>query len=331
MTAKTIIINRIGLFLSAVSAALLALASTSVLAQAYPARPIRILVHVPPGSAPDITARVVGEKLAESMGQAVVIDNHPGAGGNIASDIVAKAAPDGYTLLLCVDSQLVINPHVYNKMPFDPLKDLIPVATLASNEVFLLANPDAPFKTFKEFIDHAKKANPPLNYASGGNGSQHQLTMEMLKARAGMKLVHIPYKGAGPATLATISGEVPIEFAGSSASPQVKAGKLRALAVAGKRRSPALPDVPTIAEFYPGFNNSIWLGLCAPKGTPQPVLGKLRAEINKALASNEVKEKFTRGGALEPMITTPEEFTAMIKADYEKYGKVVKDIGVKLD
>ncbi len=313
------------------SAVALALSGTAVLAQAYPSKPIRILVHVPPGSAPDITARVVGEKLAESMGQAVVIDNHPGAGGNIASDIVAKAPPDGYTLALCVDSQLVINPHVYNKMPFDALKDLVPVATLASNEFFLLANPDAPFKTFKEFIDYAKKANPPMNYASGGNGSQHQLTMEMLKARAGMKMVHVPYKGAGPATLATIAGEVPIEFAGSSASPQVKAGKLRALAMAGKKRSPAMPDVPTIAEFYPGFNNSIWLGLCAPKGTPDAVLGKLRTEINKALASNDVKDKFAKGGALEPMITTPEEFSAMIKADYDKYGKVVKEIGVKLD
>ena len=316
---------------SAASAVALALCGTAVLAQAYPTKPIRILVHVPPGSAPDITARVVGDKIAESMGQAVVIDNHPGAGGNIAADIVAKAPPDGYTLALCVDSQLVINPHVYSKMPFDPLRDLVPVATLASNEFFLLANPDAPFKTFREFIDFAKKAKPPLNYASGGNGSQHQLTMEMLKVRAGIKLDHVPYKGAGPATLATIAGEVPIEFAGSSASPQVKAGKLRALAVAGKKRSPAMPDVPTIAEFYPGFSNSIWLGLCAPKGTPVAVLGKLRMEINKALASTEVKEKFARGGALEPLVTTPEEFSAMIKADYDKYGKVVKDVGVKLD
>ena len=307
------------------------MSSITVLAQNYPTKPIRILVHVPSGSAPDITARVVGEKLAESLGQAVVIDNRPGAGGNIAADIVAKSAPDGYTLALCVDSQLVINPHVFNKMAFDPLKDLVPVATLASNEFFLLANPEAPFKTFSEFIEYSKKVNPPLNYASGGNGSQHQLTMEMLKARAGIKMIHIPYKGAGPATLSMISGEVMVGFAGSSASPHVKAGKLRALAIAGKKRSSALPDVPTIAEFYPGFSNSIWLGLCAPKGIPEPVLGKLRIEINKVLTSTEVQEKFARGGALEPMITTPDEFSAMIKADYEKYGKVVKDIGIKLD
>ncbi len=311
--------------------AALALAPLLGQAQSFPEKPITFVVPFAAGTATDQIARALGNVITAETRQAVVIDNHPGAGGNIASDIVAKAAPDGYTLALCVDSQLVINPHVYNKMPFDALKDLVPVATLASNEFFLLANPDAPFKTFREFIDYAKKASPPLNYASGGNGSQHQLTMEMLKSRAGIKMVHVPYKGAGPATLATIAGEVPIEFAGSSASPQVKAGKLRALATAGKKRSPAMPDVPTIAEFYPGFNNSIWLGLCAPKGTPDAVLGKLRSEVNKALASSDVKDKFAKGGALEPMITTPEEFSAMIKADYDKYGKVVKEIGVKLD
>ncbi len=316
---------------SVVAAIALALPAASVMAQAWPSKPIRILVCVPPGSAPDITARVIGDKLAESMGQAVAIDNRPGANGNIAGDIVAKSTPDGHTLLLCPDSLIVINPHLYNKMAFDPLKDLVPVATLASNEFFLLANSDAPFKTFTEFIDYAKKANPPLNYASGGNGSQHHLTMEMLKARAGIKMTHIPYKGGGPAVLAVLAGDVPIAFAGSSAAPQVRAGKLRPLAVAGKQRSSAMPDVPAIAEFYPGFNNSVWMGLFAPRGTPEPVLGKLRTEINKALATADVKDKFAKGGALEPMITTPEEFSAMIKAEYEKYGKVVKDIGVTLD
>jgi tripartite-type tricarboxylate transporter receptor subunit TctC len=310
---------------------LLALFSTSALAQAWPNRPIRILVHIPPGGAPDITARVIGEKLTESMGQPVVIENRTGSNGNIAGDIVAKAAPDGYTLLLCADSQIVINPHVYNKMPFDPMKDLAHVVSIASNEFFLAANPDAPFKTFQEFVDYAKKASPPLAYASGGNGSQHQLSMEMLKTRAGINLVHIPYKGAAPATTATIAGEVPIEFAGSTAGPQIKAGKLRALAVAGKKRLASFPDVPTIAEFYPGFANSIWLGLCAPRATPEPILAKLRAEVNKALALPDVKEKFARSGALEPLVTTPEEFAAMIRADYDKYGKVVKDVGAKID
>jgi tripartite-type tricarboxylate transporter receptor subunit TctC len=309
----------------------LSLLPAGALAQAYPNKPIRILVHIPPGGAPDIAARVVGEKLGEAMGQPVVIDNRPGANGNIAGEIVAKSPPDGYTLLACVDSQVVINPHVYRIMSFDPMKDLVPVATLASNEFFLAANPEQPFKTFREFIDYAKKAQPPLNYASGGNGSQQQLTMEMLKTRAGIPLAHIPYKGSGPATVALLAGEVPVEFAGSNAGPQIKAGKLRALAVAGKKRLAAFPDVPTVAEFYPGFSNSIWMGLCAPRGTPEAVLSRLRAEINKALALPDVKEKFARTGALEPLITTPEEFSAMIHADFDKYGKVVKDVGVKID
>lgn len=308
-----------------------ALLPAGALAQAYPNKPIRILVHIPPGGAPDIAARVVGEKLGEAMGQPVVIDNRPGANGNIAGEIVAKSPPDGYTLLACVDSQVVINPHVYRVMSFDPMKDLVPVATLASNEFFLAANPEQPFKTFAEFIAYAKKSQPPLNYASGGNGSQQQLTMEMLKTRAGIPLAHIPYKGSGPATVALLAGEVPVEFAGSNAGPQIKAGKLRALAVAGKKRLAAFPDVPTVAEFYPGFSNSIWMGLCAPRGTPEAVLGRLRAEINKALALPDVKEKFARTGALEPLITTPEEFSAMIHADFDKYGKVVKDVGVKID
>jgi tripartite-type tricarboxylate transporter receptor subunit TctC len=303
----------------ALSLSLLSLLPAGAFAQAYPNKPIRILVHTR------------GEKLGEAMGQPVVIDNRPGANGNIAGEIVAKSPPDGYTLLACVDSQVVINPHVYRTMPFDPMKDLVPVATLASNEFFLAANPEQPFKTFREFIDYAKKAQPPLNYASGGNGSQQQLTMEMLKTRAGIPLAHIPYKGSGPATVALLSGEVPVEFAGSNAGPQIKAGKLRALAVAGKKRLAAFPDVPTVAEFYPGFSNSIWMGLCAPRGTPEAVLGRLRTEINKALALPDVKEKFARTGALEPLITTPEEFSAMIRADFDKYGKVVKDVGVKID
>ena len=310
---------------------LLALAAGGAHAQSWPTRPIRILVHVPPGGAPDITARVIGEKLGEVFGQPVVIENRTGSNGNIAGDIVAKAAPDGYTLLLCADSQIVINPHVYSKMPFDPMKDLAHVVSIASNEFFLAANPDAPFRTFQEFIAFAKQASPPLAYASGGNGSQHQLSMEMLKTRAGIHLVHIPYKGAAPATTATMAGEVTIEFAGSTAGPQIRAGKLRALAVAGKKRLAGFPGVPTIGEFYPGFANSIWLGLCAPKGTPEPVLARLRAEVNKALALPDVKEKFARSGALEPLVTTADEFAAMVKADYEKYGKVVKDVGVKID
>ena len=307
--------------------AALMLAVVTALAQPYPSRPIRILVPIPPGGAPDIAARVIGQKLSEAFGQPVVVENRPGSNGNIAAEMTARATPDGYTLMLCADSQLVINPHLYAKMPFNPLKDLTPVATVVSNEFVLTINPSLPVKNFPEFIDYARKANPPLNYASGGNGSQHHLTMEMLKARAGINLVHVPYKGGTPAATATVSGEVAAVFAGSSSAPQIKAGRLRAIAVASATRSAVFPELPTIGEYYPGFSNSIWLALCAPTGMPEPILKRLRTEVNKVLAQPDLKEKFSNAGALEPYITTPAEFAALIRADYAKYGKVVKDVG----
>jgi tripartite-type tricarboxylate transporter receptor subunit TctC len=186
-------------------------------------------------------------------------------------------------------------------------------------------------KSFQEFVDYARRSNPPLPYASGGNGSQHQLTMEMLKSRAGINLTHVPYRGGAPATTATVSGEVAAMFAGTSTAPQIKAGRLRALAVSGARRSAAFPDLPTIAEFYPGFENHIWLGLFGPAGLPEDVLAKLRNEIRKVLLMNEVKEKLNGAGGLEPFVTAPEEFVALIRRDFEKYGKVIRDVGVKAD
>ena len=314
-----------------IAIALLVIMTGVAAAQSYPSRTVRVVVHAPPGSAPDIAARVIGQKLSENIGQPVVIENKAGANGNIANDLVAKAAPDGHTLALCVDSQLAINPHVYSKMPFDPLKDLVPIATIATNEFVLTVHPSLPVKDFRDFIAFARKADPPLTYGSGGNGSQHHLTMEMLRSRAGIKLVHVPYKGGGPATIAIITGEVSVAFAGASAAPQVKAGRLRALATAGKNRLAYLPDVPTIGEFYPGFANSIWFALCAPRGTPEPILARLRTEVNKTLAAPDTREKFSRGGALAPYITTPEEMVELIRSEYAKYGKIAKEIGVKVD
>ena len=300
-------------------------------AQPYPSRPIRIIVPIPPGGAPDVTARVVGARLAERLGQAVVIENRTGSNGNIAGDLVAKAAPDGYTLLLGQDTLITVNPHLYSKMPFDPLKDLVPVATLSSNEFVLSVNPAVPVKTFQEFIAYARKADPPLPYASGGNGSQHHLAMEMLKQRAGIELTHVPFKGGAPATLATVAGDTMAMFAGSSSAPQIHAGKLRALAVTGPRRSHAFPDLPTIAEFYPGYEVTIWLALFAPAGTPEPVIVRLRAAVETALAAPDVRQKLNAAGGLEPFVTTPDEFAALIRRDYDKYGKIVKAIGVKVD
>jgi tripartite-type tricarboxylate transporter receptor subunit TctC len=297
----------------------------------YPSRPVRIVVTIPPGGAPDIAARIVGQRLGDSFGQPFVIENRPGANGNTAAAEVARAAPDGYTLILAADSLIAINPHLYGRMPLDTLKDLGPVASLVSNQFVLSVNPSLPVRTFPEFIEYARKANPPLNYASGGNGSQHQLTMEMLKQRAGINLVHVPYRGGAPATTATVAGEVAAMFAGTSTAPQIRAGRLRALAVAGAKRSRAFPELPTIAEFYPGFENSIWLGLFGPAGMPEEVLSKLRNEITRALQAPEVIERLHGAGSLEPFITTPEEFSALIRRDYERYGKVIREVGVKAD
>jgi len=297
----------------------------------YPSRPVKIVVTIPPGGAPDITARIVAQKLSESLGQPVVVENRPGANGNTAAGEVARAAPDGYTLILAADSLVAINPHLYAKMPLDTLKDLTPVSTLVSNQFVLSVNPSLPVKTFQEFIEFARKSNPPLAYASGGNGSQHQLTMEMLKRRAGIDLVHVPYRGGAPATTATMAGEVAAMFAGTSTAPQIKAGRLRALAVAGAKRSFAFPDLPTIGEYYPGFENSIWLGLFGPAGMPEDVLARLRTEIHKILLSSEIKDKLNGAGSLEPFITTPDEFTALIRRDYDKYGRAIQEVGIKAD
>jgi len=297
----------------------------------FPARPITIIVPIPPGGAPDIAARVLGQKLSEALGQSVVVENRAGANGNIAGELLAKAQPDGHTMALLADSQIAINPHLYSRMPFDTLRDFVPVHTVAVNQFVLAVNPSLPAKNFPEFIALARNSNPPLAYASGGNGSQHHLTMEMLKQRAGINLLHVPYKGGAPATTATVAGDTAAMWAGSSNAPQIKAGRLRALAVSGGKRSLQYPELPTIGEFYPGFENSIWLGLFGPAGVPEEVLAKLRTELKKALESPDVKARFNNAGGLEPYVATPQEFEAVIRRDHAKYAKLVKDLGIKLD
>jgi len=310
---------------------LLTATSMSAAFAQFPSRPITLVVPIPPGGAPDIAARVIAQKLQENLGSPVVVENKVGANGAIATDLVAKAAPDGYTLGLLADSQITINPHLYQKMPVDTLRDLAPVSAVAANQFVLAINPSLPPKTFPEFIEYAKHASPPLAYASGGNGSQHHLTMEMLKRRAGFEMVHVPYKGGSPATAATVAGETAAMWAGSSNAGQIRAGKLRALAVSGAKRSLQYPELPTIGEFYPGFANSIWLGIFAPAGVPEPVLERLRAELKRVLESPDVKARFNSAGGLEPYVVQGAEFEELIRRDYEKYGKVVKDIGIKLD
>ena len=314
-------------FAAALGALIVSLAANAQ----FPSRPIHILVTIPPGGAPDIVARVLGEKISHSLGQPVVVDNKPAANGNAAALEAARAAPDGHTLLLAADSLITINPHVYSSMPIDPLKELTPISSLVSNQFVLSIDPKLPPKTFPEFIEYAKKAHPPLAYASGGNGSQHQLTMEMLKERAGFDMIHVPYKGGPRATAATMSGEVAALFSGTSSAPQIRAGRIRGLAVAGAKRSPTFPDLPTIGEFYPGFENSIWLGLFGPAGMPEDVLERLRAEVRRALESPEVKASLMGKGSLETLILSPQDFDALIRRDYEKYGKLIKKLGIKAD
>ena len=297
----------------------------------YPTRPIRLLVGFPPGGGPDIVGRLVGAKLGESLGQTVVVENRVGSTGSIAGGVVARAAADGHTLLVGQDSLFVINPHVYADLPLDPLKDLAPIASLVSNGFFIAVNPAVPAQTLPQFIEYAKRASPPLHYASGGSGSQHHITMERLKARAGIDLVHVPYKGGAPATTATVSGEVLVMMSGTSTAPQIRAGKLRALAFTGPKRSAILPDVPAVAEFYPDFVMVQWYGLFAPNGVPPAISSRLRAETNKALQSPDVMEKLRSAGGVEPWIVTPGQLAAEIRADSVKYAKLVKELGVKLD
>ncbi len=308
-----------------------ALAGFNAAAQQYPSRPIRLLVPIPPGGGPDIVARLLSHRLSETLGQPMVVENRVGGNGAVAGEAVVKSSPDGYTLLLGMDSLLVINPHLYGGMAFDPMKDLVAVASLVSNGFFLAVNPAVPAQSFPEFIEYARRASPPLQYGSGGNGSQHHLTMERLKARAGINMVHVPYKGGAPATTATLTGEVAAMMSGTSTATQIRAGRLRALAFTGPKRSSALPDVPTIAEFYPDFVMVQWYGLFAPAATPQAVLARLRAEVNKALLLPDIREKLANAGGVEPWITTPEEFVTEIRSEYAKYARLVKDVGAKID
>src|SRR6266849_2766285 len=301
-------------------AALAALSLHDAAAQ-YPSRPIRLLVGFPPGGGPDIVARLLAPKLAEALGQPVVVENRIGSTGTLAGDAVAKSPADGHALLVGQDGLFVINPHLYREMPIDPLKDLVPVTSLVSNGFFLAINPSVPARDFAEFIEYARRADPPLQYGSGGNGSQHHLTMERLKARTGIKMVHVPYKGGAPATTATVAGEVSAMMSGTSTAGQIRAGRLRAIAFTGPQRSRILPDVPAIAEFYPDFVMVQWYGLFAPAGTPDAVIVRLRAETNRILVLPDVKEKLSNAGGVEPWITSPEEFAAQIRSEYATYGK----------
>ena len=297
----------------------------------YPSRPIRLLVPNPPGGATDTLARLFAPRLGEALGQPVIVDNRPGSNGNLASEATARSAPDGHTLLLCADAQIVISPHLYARMPLDTLKDLEPVASLVNTQMILAISPALPVRTLQEFLDYARRTHPPLAYASIGNGSQHHLVMEMLKARAGVDLLHVPFKGGGPATIALLGGEVAVMFGGNSVAGHIKSGRMRALAVAGKRRSPAYPDLPRLSELYPDLEVTPWIALFAPVGTPAGLLARLRSETGRLLADADMREKVHGVGGLEPYVSTAEEFAAQIRAEHARYGQIVRAAGARID
>ena len=299
-------------------------------AQTFPNRPIHLVAGNPPGGATDMIARIIGTPLGERLGHNIVIEHKPGANGNISAEVVAAAKPDGYTLLYANNSLAVVNPHIYTKWKLKPLEDLVPVVTTITNQLVLAANPKVvPANDLRGFVEFMKGKS--LFYASIGNGSQHHLAMEMLKQRSGMDLTHVPYKGGGPASISVIAGENAVMFGGTSVVQHITSGKLKPLAVTGKRGWATLPEVGGIDEVYPGYSVLLWHGIFAPKNTPQPILDKLRAEINAVLAMPQVKERLISSGAGEPYITTPQEFDALLRADYDAYGKVIKELGFKVD
>ena len=301
-------------------------------ATAYPSKPIRLLVGFPPGGSTDILSRQVGVRLAESLGQQVVIDNRAGAAGNLASELVARGNPDGYTLLMATVSSHGINPGLYKKVPYDPVKDFAPVTLIASYPLILAVNPAVPVKNVKELIALAKGKPGALRFGSSGNGSPGHLSGEIFKNMAGIDIVHVPYKGGAPSTLAVLSGEVQITFATlPGAMPHIKSGKLNGPAVTTAKRSPALPEVPTIAESgLPGFDISSWAGLMAPAGTPKSVVLMLNAATVKALASHDMRERLAGEGA-EPVGNTPEQFAAFVKAELAKWAQAIKQAGAQID
>jgi tripartite-type tricarboxylate transporter receptor subunit TctC len=303
-----------------------------VAAQSFPSRPVRLVLGNPPGGASDVIARILGQPLGERLGYNIVVEHRPGANGSLSAEVVASASPDGHTILYANNSLAVINPHIYTKWTLNPMKDLVPVATTITNQLVLAVNPKVvPADDFAGFLDFARKSKNSLFYASIGNGSQHHLAMELLKLRAKIDMTHVPYKGGGPASISVIAGENAAMFGGTSAVQHITSGKLKGLAVTGKRGWPTLPNLPGIGEFFPGYSVVLWHGIFAPRGIPQPVLDKLRTEINAVLAMPQVKEKLVTSGAGEPFITTPEQFAALLREDYDRYGQVIKQIGFKVD
>ena len=314
---------------------LAALGASTAFAQgaaSYPVKPIRIVVPFPAGGTTDILARAVGNDMHKAWGQAVVVENRPGAGGNLGSDVVAKAAPDGYTLLVGAVSPQAINVTLYPKMPYDVMRDFAHITLIAAVPNLLEVHPSVPVKTVKELIDLARSKPGKLSYASSGNGTSIHLSAELFKTMAGVDMLHVPYKGSAPAVTDLLAGQVQLMFDNLPSSiAQVKAGKLRPIAVTTLKRSPALPDVPTIAESgLPGYDASSWFGMHAPAGTPKDIISKIHGVVTKSLQTPQMIERLSTQGA-QPVGNTPEEFTEFLRVEIAKWAKVVKASGARVD
>ena len=308
---------------------LLPLCST---AAEYPQRPVRIIAQFTPGTSTDIMARIVAQKMSEHYGKPVIVDNRPGGGAIVGTEIGAKAPPDGYTLTMAVSSAFGINPTLYTKLPYDAVRDFAPIANLGLTPQTLIASPSAPFKTTKEFVAAAKASPGRVNYASLGAGSTSHLTMEMFRSTAGIQLNHVPFKGSGEAHAQVIGGQVPVMFDAIPATlPHIKSGKMRGLGIATLTRSTFAPDLPTIAEAgYPGFEAVGWIGIAAPAKTPPAIVEQLNAEMKRILNEPDVKERLA-GLAFTPVGDSPQQFAAYIKSEIAKWGKAVKESGAKED
>jgi tripartite-type tricarboxylate transporter receptor subunit TctC len=305
--------------------------SAAAHAQSYPTKPIRIIVPQSPGASTDLTARMIGAKLSATFGQPVIVDNRPGAGSIIGTDLVAKAAPDGYTLLV-VASSITLNPTLHKNLPFDPIRDLAPITQISAFPNLLTVHPSLPVKTVKDLIALAKAKPGSINYGSSGTATGTHLSAELFKYMTGIDMVHVPYKGGGPAVQALLGGQVQLNVATIvSVLPHLKTGKLRGIAVTTAKRSPAAPEIPTIAESgVPGYDHTPWNGFLAPAKTPRAVIGKLNEETARILQTPEVHNVFVSEGA-EPVGNKPEEFAAIIKSETAKWAKVIRAAGIKAD
>lgn len=316
----------------ALACAALGVFSTAGLAQPYPSKPIRLIVPFPPGGTTDVVARLVAAKISAAWGEQVVTDNRPGAGGTIGTEIAAKSPADGYTILMGSITTHAVNPALYKKLNFDPIKDFTPVVLAVSSPQLLVVHPSVPAKNAREFIALAKSKPGQLNYASAGAGTSPHLTFELFKSAAGIDVVHIPYKGTGPAITELVGGQVQAMITGVVAlMPHVKSQKLRALAVTSAKRVEAIPDVPTLEESgLKNFDVSSWFGFFVPAGTPKPIVAKLNAEVRKVLAMPDVRERLFGLGA-DPAGDTPEEFAHYVKSEMERWGKVVRATGARVN